>query len=101
MDAVSPTDEWRLLRTAKSCGPDTPTLVSTLAGFLQADGGKKARFTRESTKEVVQPSRRECRLPASSVVTPLACFFHSHARLWIAVEQSGIPCALYFLGRVV
>jgi hypothetical protein len=25
------------------------------------DGGKKARFTKESAKETVKPSRRECR----------------------------------------
>jgi hypothetical protein len=33
-----------LLRTAKSCGPDTPTLVSSSqAMMLAGDGGKKAR----------------------------------------------------------
>ena len=29
-------DEWRVRRTAKSCGPDTPTLVSSRAGFIRA-----------------------------------------------------------------
>ena len=47
MDAGRATDE-RASRTAKSCGPDTPTLVSsrretTFAG----DGGNKARLTEE------------------------------------------------------
>jgi hypothetical protein len=51
-----------MLRTAKSCGPDTPTLVSSLRGDdLAGDGGKKARFTEEITKETVKPPRRECR----------------------------------------
>jgi hypothetical protein len=44
------------MRTAKSCGPDIPTLVSTRdnAHALRGDGGKKARFTGESTKETVK-----------------------------------------------
>ena len=39
-------------RTAKPCGPDTPTLVSTRdnAHAWRGDGGKKARFTRESAE---------------------------------------------------
>ena len=40
-------------RTAKSCGPDAPTLAFNLAMMLThhaGDGGKKARLTRESTK---------------------------------------------------
>jgi hypothetical protein len=30
VDADGAFDEWRVKRTAKSCGPDTPTLVSSL-----------------------------------------------------------------------
>src|SRR6202166_1532887 len=38
-------------RTAKSCGPDTPTLVSSWRKrYPRNDGGKQARFTGESTK---------------------------------------------------
>ena len=33
----------RLRRTAKSCGPDTPTLVSSSRSRRAGDGGKKAR----------------------------------------------------------
>jgi hypothetical protein len=29
MDADGAFDEWRLMRTAKSCGPDAPTLASS------------------------------------------------------------------------
>jgi hypothetical protein len=32
MDASGATDEGACLRTAKSCGPDAPTLASSLAG---------------------------------------------------------------------
>ena len=41
-----------LMRTAKSCGPDAPKVGVKLAMMLTHhadDGGKKARFTREST----------------------------------------------------
>jgi hypothetical protein len=37
---------WRreyLMRTAKSCGPDAPTLASSLRSYPRNDGGKKAR----------------------------------------------------------
>jgi len=52
--------DWRaaLTRTAKSCGPGAPTLalnpqrrIPRLAG----DGGKKARFTEESSKQPLKP----------------------------------------------
>jgi hypothetical protein len=39
------------------------------------DGGKKARFTRESAKETVTPLRRGCRSFGLPVVTLLVCFF--------------------------
>jgi hypothetical protein len=45
-----------LTRTAKSCRPDTPTLVSSLR-ISAGDGGKKARFTEETTKETVKTTR--------------------------------------------
>src|ERR1700752_2584292 len=53
-----------LKRTAKSCGPDIPTLISSrprCCRIVACDGGKKARLTEEITKEAVKPSRRECR----------------------------------------
>jgi hypothetical protein len=60
-------------RTAKSCGPDSPTLESSLAVWRcrpfgrdtpdsQGDGGYQARHTRESAKQPLKPLRRECRL---------------------------------------
>jgi hypothetical protein len=49
---------WRAggKRTAKPCGPDAPTLASTRdnAFALRGDGGKKARFTRESAEQAVK-----------------------------------------------
>jgi hypothetical protein len=44
MDAGGVADERRLRRTAKSCGPDAPTLASSCAeAFPRGDGGKQAR----------------------------------------------------------
>jgi hypothetical protein len=39
MDADGAADDERRLRTAKSCGPDTPTLVSDRRRFSADDGG--------------------------------------------------------------
>jgi hypothetical protein len=50
MDALEPEDERRTKRTAKSCGPDSPTLGSSFAGLhLRSDGGYQARHSREIT----------------------------------------------------
>ena len=66
------------LRTVKSCGPDAPMLGFNAAPTLTrcaGDGGKKARFTRESTKQPLKtiaqgvPDRI-----GRPVVTTLVCF---------------------------
>src|SRR5579864_1113059 len=65
-----------------------------MLAHLAGDGGKKARFTRKSTKETVKAIAQG--MPASSgepVVTTLVCFLFSHARLWVHLAP-GIPCAL-------
>ncbi len=50
VDAGGAKDESADLRTAKSCGPDAPTLASSSReAFSAGDGGKKARLTGEST----------------------------------------------------
>ena len=51
--------------TAKSCGPGAPTLALSSRRripCLAGDGGKKARFTGETTYKPLKPLRRECRL---------------------------------------
>ena len=81
------------LRTAKSCGPDAPTLASS---FVEAtprgDGGKKARLTGESTKEAVKTIARG--MPGETgvtVVTTLVCSFH------FACEAAGASRARHSL----
>ena len=49
-------------RTAKSCGPDTPTLVSSSQGDLAGDGGKKARSPGRVRRTPLKPLRREGRM---------------------------------------
>src|SRR5579859_1314112 len=64
----------RRARTAKSCGPDAPTLASSfaegdarpnrakLAASLQSDGGKKARSPGRARNKPLKPLRRKCRV---------------------------------------
>jgi hypothetical protein len=81
------------LRTAKSCGPDAPTLASSLREEAQMTVTRKPDHRGEhevSRKTIAQG------MPGDSgvtVVTTLVCFFHLHARLR-AHRAPGIPCAL-------
>jgi hypothetical protein len=63
VDADGAIDERRLMRTAKSCGPDTPTLVSSLRkATFAGDGGKQARSPGRARSSLLKPLRRECRV---------------------------------------
>jgi hypothetical protein len=48
-------------RTAKSCGPDISTLMSSLRNLFAGDGGKKARSPGRSRSKPLKPLRGECR----------------------------------------
>ncbi len=65
----------RSLRTAKSCGPDAPTLAS-MRNSSARRRWQKSPVTGESTKETVKTIRvRECRvISGGPVVTTLVCF---------------------------
>src|SRR3954452_7832034 len=87
-----------LLRTAKSCGPDAPTLASSLARRIAGRGWQESPVTRESMKETVKTIAQG--VPGETgepVVTTLVCFSLSHARLRVH-RAPGIPCALCLLG---
>jgi hypothetical protein len=76
MDALAAQDERRLRRTAKSCGPDAPTLASSFAGSFpaQATVAKKPGHRGEhevTVKTVAQGRPGETGEP---VVTTLVCF---------------------------
>jgi hypothetical protein len=82
-------------RTAKSCGPDLPTLGSSLRATKSAgDGGYQARHSRESTKQPLKPSRRECRLYRPCLWFLPPAYFVAGGP-WVR-PASGIPCALSF-----
>ena len=62
-----------LTRTAKSCGPDTPTLVSSSCGAIRgSDGGKKARSPRRARRKPLKPLRREGRIASAEPVCSCA-----------------------------
>jgi len=63
VDARSARDESAFLRTEKSCGPDTPTLVSSSRkATFAGDGGKKARSPGRARRKPLKPLRGECRV---------------------------------------
>ena len=64
-----------LMRTAKSCGPDAPTLASSLRIQFAGDGGKQARSPGRARRNPLKPLRGECRvIPVNLRLLPL-CFF--------------------------
>jgi hypothetical protein len=94
-----------LQRTAKSCGPDAPTLASSSrscvgpTGLRQNisadDGGKRARSPRRARRNPLKPLRAECRVfPVYSLllVCVLPLSLHTRPRVHWA---SGIPHALF------
>jgi hypothetical protein len=94
MDAGSARDGRACWRTAKSCGPDTPTLVSSSQLRSAGDGGQQARSTGESTKQPLKPLRRESRIASAGPVCScafLCASLHTRPRVQRA---SGFPCAL-------
>src|SRR5271169_5396729 len=64
MDALAAQDERRLKRTAKSCGPDTPTLVSSFRRFSPAGATVAKKPGRRGEHEI---SRKPCAGNAGSV----------------------------------
>jgi hypothetical protein len=63
------------MRTVKSCGPDAPTLASSLRKVFRKRRWQESPVTGESTKEPVKTTARgmpvDCGVP---VVTTLVCF---------------------------
>jgi hypothetical protein len=75
VDAAVSLDERHLLRTAKSCGPDIPTLVSSLQLTICKRRWQTSPVTGESAKETVKTIARG--MPGcygEPVVTNSSCF---------------------------
>jgi hypothetical protein len=95
VDTDGAEDDRRWRWTAKSCGPDAPTLESSRWRQLRRRRWQKSPVTGESTKETVKTIARG--MPGDSgvtVVTTLVCSLHHlHARLRVH-RAPGIPHAL-------
>jgi hypothetical protein len=66
-----------LMRTAKTRGPDAPTLVSSWRDFPAGDGGKKARSPGRARYKPLKPPRGECRaFSGVTVVTNARAYYH-------------------------
>ena len=94
-------DERRLKRTAKSCGPDTPTLVSSFAEVIpRGDGGKKARSPGRARRKPLKPLRGECRVISGvTVVTMLVCFVSFCMRGCGRIGRPAFPAPSDFRGQ--
>src|SRR5436853_4282538 len=82
------------MRTAKSCGPDAPTLASSRQVVTCRRQWQTSPVTGEITKETVKTIARG--MPGCSgepVVTTSCAFYFLHARLRVH-RAPGIPCAL-------
>jgi len=72
-----------LLRTAKPCGPDAPTLAFTSrrrVPRLAGHGGNKARSPGRARSKPLKPLRRECRGSGEPVVTNSRVFHTTRGR---------------------
>src|SRR5229473_3250708 len=99
-----------LTRTAKSCGPDAPTLASSSRRLVGPtgrgqnlnpldDGGKRARSPGRARHKPLKPLRAG--MPGDSGVLVYSCAFYqfkAHTRPRVR-RAPGIPHALCFLGR--
>ncbi len=98
-----------LLRTAKSCGPDAPTLASSfaeasrwpnragLAANPQGDGGKRARSPGRARSKPLKPLRREGRFGPVNLWCLPTCFLPMHVGPRVH-RTPGFPCALFLQG---
>src|ERR1700730_15155736 len=84
-------------RTAKSCGPDAPTLASSLRYVFRRRRWQKSPVTGESTKETVKTIAQG--MPVDGVVpvvTNSCVFLLSHARLWVLAKHPAFPAPSSF-----
>ena len=96
MDADGATDERADLRTAKSCGPDAPTLASSVAEVSARRRWQESPVAEESAEESVKTIARG--MPGDSgvtVVTNACAYLTAHAATDApSVRHSLRPCSL-------
>jgi hypothetical protein len=98
VDALATQDERCERRTAKSCGPDAPTLASSLSGVIpaQATVAKEPGHRGEHEVTVKTIARGKPGELAEPVVTMLVCFVLFRTRGCGCGHAPGFPCALCF-----
>src|SRR6202021_2891854 len=98
MDASGAKDEGAILRTAKSCGPDAPTLASSWWKRFLRRGWQQSPVTRESTKETVKTMARGMPDVSGVTVVTNACAFYHCARGCGRAERPAFPAPSVFRG---
>jgi hypothetical protein len=97
MDAVGAADESADKRTAKSCGPDAPTLASSRRKQFRRRRWQKSPVTGESTKETVKTIAQGMLGVSGEPVVTNSCVFLLFTREAMGASCApGIPCALLF-----
>jgi hypothetical protein len=72
--------------------PDAGVKPADDASHRAGDGGKKARLTKESTKETVKTiAQGGPDVTGKPVATLLVCFFILHAGLWVRAAHPAFP----------
>jgi hypothetical protein len=94
VDADGADNERRLRRTAKPCGPDAPTLASSVADVSARRWWQESPVTRESAEQAVKTIARG--MPGDSGVTVVtnACAFYLRARGCGRAERPAFPAPL-------
>src|SRR6202035_2342333 len=84
-----------LLRTAKSCGPDAPTLASSVAEVSARRWWQESPVTRESAKETVKTIARGMPDVSGVTVVTNACAFYHCARGCGRAERPAFPAPFW------
>jgi hypothetical protein len=82
------------LRTAKSCGPDAPTLASSWWKRFLRRGWQTSPVTRESAEETVKTIARGMPDVSGVAVVTNACAFYHCARGCGRAERPAFPAPL-------
>src|ERR1700733_4090638 len=94
MDASGAKDEGAILRTAKSCGPDAPTLASSWWRKFHRRWWQTSPVTRESAEEAVKTIARGMPDVSGVTVVTNACAFYQCARGCGRAERPAFPAPL-------
>ena len=98
MDASGAKDEGANLRTAKPCGPDAPTLASSVAEVSARRWWQESPVTKSAEEAVKTIARGMPDVSGVTVVTNACAFYHC-ARGCGCAEHPAFPAPSVFEGR--